>query len=128
MDTIADMLSGITNAGKAGKTTVVLPLSTLKKNIADALVAAGYLKAAATTKDAKHEMLELVLLYTKGEHRIGGVKRISKPSKRVYIGSRDIRPVKFGSGSMFLSTPKGILTDKEARKEMVGGEVLFEIW
>jgi small subunit ribosomal protein S8 len=54
--------------------------------------------------------------------------KISKPSKRVYVGVKDIRPVKFGSGSLFLSTPKGILTDKQARKELVGGEALFEIW
>jgi small subunit ribosomal protein S8 len=129
MDTIANMLSGIKNAGKAKKETVIIPFSAFKQELAKSLVEAGYLKAQHTTKIGAHQGLELVLMYDKdGEATIVDVKRISKPSKRVYVGVKDIRPVKFGSGSLFLSTPKGILTDKQARKELVGGEALFEIW
>jgi small subunit ribosomal protein S8 len=128
MDQLANMLSGIKNAGKANKETVIIPFSTLKQEIAKSLVANGYLKAQHETKIGKHKGLELVLMYEAGEHKVVDVKRISKPSRRVYYGVRDIRPVKFGSGALFLSTPKGILTDKQARKELVGGEALFEIW
>jgi small subunit ribosomal protein S8 len=129
MDKIANMLSGIKNAGKARKETVVAPFSKLKLEIAKSLVAAGYLKAVKEITIGNHPGLELVLMYNKdGEHRIGDVKRVSKSSKRVYKGVKDIKPVKFGQGTVFLSTPKGILTGKEARKEMVGGEALFEIW
>ncbi len=129
MDTIANMLSGMNNAGKARKETVVIPLSKLKLNIAKALQTLGYVKAANIKKVGNHEMLEIVLFYEKdGSHKIKGSKRVSKPSKRVYLGVSDIKPVKFGTGALFISTPKGILTDREARKEMVGGEALFQIW
>ena len=99
-----------------------------KQEIAKSLVESGYLKAQHITKIGAHNGLELVLMYKDGEHAVTNVKRVSKPSRRVYLGAKDIRPVKFGSGSLFLSTPKGILTDKQARKELVGGEVLFNIW
>jgi len=128
MDTIANMLSGVKNAGKANKETVVLPFSKLKNEIAKALVANGYLKAVREIKVGEHSALELVLSYKDGSPKIQDLKRVSKPSKRVYLGVKSIKPVKFGTGTLFLSTPKGILTDKEARKEMVGGEALFEIW
>lgn len=128
MDKIADMLSGIKNAGKANKETLIIPFSALKQEIAKSLVEAGYLKAQHETKIKNHKGLELVLQYEDGSHRVINVKRISKPSRRVYYGVRDIKPVKFGKGALFLSTPKGILTDKQARKELVGGEALFEIW
>ena len=128
MDKIANMLSGIKNAGKAKKETVIVPFSSLKQEIAKSLVESGYIKAQHETKIGAHKGIEIVLLYQEGDHRIVDLKRISKPSRRVYYGVKDIRPVKFGKGSLFLSTPKGILTDKQARKEMVGGEALFEIW
>ncbi len=128
MDTIANMLSGITNAGKANKETIVVPFSKLKFEIAKSLSESGYLKAAKETALGNHKGIELVLAYKDGSHVISGIKRVSKPSKRVYRGVKDIKPVKFGSGTLFLSTPKGILTDREARKGQVGGEALFEIW
>ncbi len=129
MDTIANMLSGVKNAGKAHKETVIIPFSNLKSEIAKVLVTSGYLKAVKEVKIGDHPGLELVLMYNKdGEHAIADAKRISKPSRRVYKGVKDIKPVKFGSGTLFLSTPKGILTGAQARKEMVGGEALFEIW
>lgn len=128
MDIIANMLSGIRNAGNAQKETIIIPFSKLKLEIAKSLVENGYLKAAHETKLGNHKGLELVLMYKDGEHVITGAKRVSKPSRRVYNKVKDIRRVKFGYGTLFLSTPKGILTDKTARKEMVGGEALFEIW
>jgi small subunit ribosomal protein S8 len=129
MDTIANMLSGVTNAGKANKETVTVPFSKLKSEIAKAMAAHGFVKAVHETKIGNHKGLELVIMYDKdGLPKIGGVKRVSKPSRRVYKGAKDIKPVKFGSGTLFLSTPKGILTGAQARREMVGGEALFEIW
>ena len=128
MDIIANMLSGIRNAGNAQKETIIIPFSKLKLEIAKSLVENGYLKAAHETKLGNHKGLELVLMYKDGEHVITRGKRVSKPSRRVYNKVKDIRRVKFGYGTLFLSTPKGILTDKTARKEMVGGEALFEIW
>ncbi|MEN9852690.1 MAG: hypothetical protein RI996_633 [Candidatus Parcubacteria bacterium] len=129
MDQIANMLSGIKNAGKAKKETVIAPFSKLKLEIAKSLVSAGYIKAVKEITIGAHPGLELVLMYNKdGEHIIVDIKRISKPSRRVYKGTKDIKPVKFGQGTLFLSTPKGILTGKQARKELVGGEALFEIW
>jgi small subunit ribosomal protein S8 len=129
MDTIANMLSGVKNAGKANKETVIVPFSKLKSEIAKAMAAQGFVKAVHETKIGNHKGLELVVMYDKdGQPSISGIKRISKPSCRVYKGAKDIKPVKFGSGTLFLSTPKGILTGAQARKEMVGGEALFEIW
>lgn len=128
MDTIANMLSGVTNAGKANKETVTVPFSNLKSEIAKAMHTHGFIKAVHETKIGNHKGLEIVIMYKDGSPRICGVKRVSKPSRRVYKGTNDIKPVKFGAGTLFMSTPKGILTGREARKEMVGGEALFEIW
>jgi small subunit ribosomal protein S8 len=128
MDQIANMLSGVMNAGKANKEVIVVPFSNLKFEIAKVLVETGYIKASNETKLGNHKGLEIVLAYKDGAHIIGGIKRISKPSRRVYKGVNDIKPVKFGSGTLFLSTPKGILTGKKARENQVGGEALFEIW
>jgi small subunit ribosomal protein S8 len=129
MDGIANMINGLQNAGRAHKETVSIPYSIFKDEIAKALTKAGYIKTSRKVQgEGAKVQLELVLEYKNKDHVIHGARRISKPSKRVYMGVRDIRPVKFGSGALLFSTPKGILTDKEARKEMVGGEALFEIW
>lgn len=128
MDQIANMINGIKNAGTAQKEVVRVPFSKFKLQIAEALKNAGYVKAAREVQDGSKKFVEVVLNYKNKEHVILGVKRISKPSKRVYVAVKDIRPVKFGTGSLFVSTPKGVMTEKEARKEMVGGEALFEIW
>lgn len=128
MDKIADMLIAIKNAGNAGKETLMLPYSNYRADIARALFQAGYVKSYAQKKMKKGDKLEIDVLYKKDETpRISYVKRISKPSRRLYTGVKGIYPVKQGFGDLFLSTPKGILTGKEARKEMVGGEILFEI-
>ena len=109
------------------KETVALPISRMKLSIAEILVREGYL-AGIDPKSKKTNTLEVSLSYKDGRPAISGVKRISKPSRRVYQGVRDLKPVKRGRGLLVLSTPAGILTGKDARAQNVGGEALFEIW
>ena len=90
---------------------------------------AGYVKAVEKKGKKVKKTLDIMLVYTQGgEPKIQGVKRISKPGRRLYKSVHDITSVRYGSGALILSTPKGIKTDKEARKEKIGGEALFEIW
>lgn len=125
-DPIADFIIRIKNAGKAGKESVLLPYSKVKEAIANVLVSEGYLKSVSKKKN--NSALELVLNYHNGESKIKEVERISKTSRRVYCGFEDIHPMKGGFGKTIFSTPKGILTDRQAIKEKVGGEILFKIW
>ena len=127
MDPIANMLIAIKNAGLVNKTSVVMPSSKMKLAVLELLKKEGYVKAVNVTNDIK-PTVEVALSYVNKSPRITDVKRVSKPSKRVYTGVKDIASVKYGHGLAVLSTPKGIMTDKEARKEMVGGEILFKIW
>ena len=127
MDPIANMLVAIKNAGSVKKASITLPHSKMKEAIASLLKEEGYIKTYKVDGDVK-KSLEIVLEYKGNAPRVTDVKRISKSSKRVYTGVKDIAPVKYGHGLCVLSTPKGIMTDKLARKEMVGGEVLFTIW
>ena len=127
MDPIANMLVAIKNAGNVNKASITVPYSKMKEAILSVLKEEGYVKTYHVTGDAK-KSLEIVLEYKGNAPRITDVKRISKSSKRVYTGVKDITPVKYGHGICVLSTPKGIMTEKLARKEMVGGEVLFTIW
>lgn len=127
MDTIANMLNGIKNAGLVKKTSITLPHSKVKGAILDLLKKEGYIKTYHVVEGAK-PTLEVVLEYKNDAPRISGVARVSKPSKRVYVGVKDIASVKYGHGTAVLSTPKGIMTGKEARKEQTGGELLFTIW
>ena len=128
-DTIGDFIIRLKNAGVVGKATVSLPYLKLRHAVADKLVEAGYVAAAtAKGKQVQEKTLEVTLRYENGEHRISGVKRISKPGRRLYTKVADIYPVKFGKGHMILSTPAGILTNDEAREKKVGGEQLFIIW
>lgn len=128
MDKIADMLVAIKNAGNAGKATVTLPYSVYKANIARALFGEGYIKSYAHKKLKSGDQLEVDVLYVNNKPRITQVKRISKPSRRLYASVKQLHPVKQGHGAVFLSTPKGIMTGAQAKKDMVGGELLFEIW
>lgn len=121
------MLIAIKNAGAVKKTTVTVPHSKMKEAIAAVLKEEGYIKTYKVDGDVK-KSLEIVLEYKGSSPRVNDVKRVSKSSKRVYTGVKEITPVKYGHGISVLSTPKGIMTDKVARKEMVGGEVLFTIW
>ncbi len=128
-DPIANMITSMKNGALVSKKTVVIPFSKLKYSIAQCLKEHGYI-AGASKKTEKNNMnvLEIELAYTDAGAKIHDVKRVSKPSRRTYLGVHDIRSVKNGHGMLVLSTPKGILSDKEARKEAVGGEALFMIW
>lgn len=126
-DPIADFITRLKTAGKARKETVSLPYSKLKEEIAKVLVADGYLKSVSAKKK-ENGILEVEMNYHNGESKIKDVERISKSSRRIYIGFADIHPARGGVGKAILSTPKGILTDRQAIKEKVGGEVLFKIW
>lgn len=125
-DPIADLLVRLQNASRVRKERVSLPLSQIKLSIAHVLQKEGYVSAVEASK--KDRTLLIALAYAGQRPAISGVKRISKPSRRMYLGVRDVRPVKRGHGLLVLSTPAGILTGKEAREKRVGGEVLFEIW
>jgi len=128
-DTVGDFIIQLKNAGMVGRAHVSLPYSKLKQSIADKLVAEGFILKAEKQGKKIGKTLEVALKYdVKGDHHIRGVKRVSKPGRRLYIKATDIYPVKFGKGRLFLSTPAGILTGDEARKQNVGGEQLFIIW
>lgn len=128
-DPIADFIIRLKNAGAVKKASVSVPFSMLKMAVAEKLKDAGYLKAVEKKGKKVRKTLDVVLEYNeRGTHKIAGMRRISKPGRRVYKSVREIRPIRYGHGTLILSTPKGIKTDTEARKEKVGGEALFEIW
>ncbi|MDH5442078.1 MAG: 30S ribosomal protein S8 [Candidatus Nomurabacteria bacterium] len=129
MDPISNMLITIKNGGHAGKETVMTPYSNIKAEIARVLFDTGYIKSYAK-KDRSNgaHQLEIGIETKEGTPRISNVQRVSKPSRRIYFGAKDIHPVKYGHGMIVLSTPKGILTGDEAKSEHVGGEALFKIW
>ena len=106
----------------------MVPFTKFTGEIAKTLFNAGYLASYAKKSRVKGDVLELGVLYVDTKPRISDVKRVSKSSRRVYVGVHDVKAVKNGRGLLVLSTPKGILTGDEARKEHVGGEALFEIW
>jgi small subunit ribosomal protein S8 len=129
MDPIADMLVRIKNAQAAHKETVAFGYSKIKWEIAKLLEHAAYIAAVNKKGKKNRKLVEVSLLYdAQGAPKIVGVKRVSSPGRRVYKGSRDIYPIRNGAGVALYSTPKGVLLDKDARKEKVGGEVLCEIW
>ena len=125
-DPISDFIVRLQNASRAGRSSVTLPTSKMKAAIAAVLEREGYLSDVEVSP--REPKLTVSLAYKNGRPAISGVKRISKPSRRLYMGVRDIHPVKRGHGLVLLSTPKGILTGKEAGEARVGGEILFEIW
>jgi small subunit ribosomal protein S8 len=126
-DKIADMLIQIKNAGKAGKKFVSVPHSIFLFSVAEALLRGGYIASVSQKGKKTKKIIEIEVAYKEGNPKIKDVKRISKLSRRVYYGFREIKPVKAGYGVLMLSTPKGILTGEEAKKENVGGEALFKI-
>ena len=127
-DTVGDFIVRLTNAGAVKRDVISIPFSNLKLAIAEKLQQAGYITAVEKKGKKVKKTLEVTLKYTNGKPTISGVKRVSKPGRRMYQSVSEIRPVRYGTGSLILSTPKGIMTDKEARKENVGGEALFQIW
>ena len=128
-DPVGDFIVRLTNAGAVHKEAVSVPYSRLKHAIADKLVERGFLVSAKMHGKKVKKTLEVGLRYREdGSAFIRGVKRVSKPGRRLYTKSAEIYPVKFGKGLMVLSTPSGILAGDEARKQKVGGEQLFIIW
>ena len=128
-DPIADMLTRIRNAIKAGFDSVDIPGSKLKTELARSLKTEGFIKNYKYLKDGKQGILRIYLKYGEGRSSIIlGLERVSKPSRRVYVKSKEIKPVLNNMGISILSTSKGIMTDKQARKNKVGGEILCNVW
>ena len=127
-DAIADMLTRIRNAGSAGHPTVEVPASNLKKAIAQILLDEGYIESFDVAEDNKQGMINITLKYSGKKHVISGIKRISKPGLRAYADKDNLPNVLGGLGIAIVSTSKGVMTDKKARKMGVGGEVLAYIW
>ena len=128
MDKIANMLIMIKNGNRASHENITVPYSKLKHAIAACLHKEGYIASFSKKTKKNHPVLEVELAYQDDAPKVTDVKRVSKPSRRMYVAAKDIRLVKNGHGIMVLSTPKGILSGRDARKEMVGGEVLFTLW
>ncbi len=128
-DVIGDFIIRLQNAGLIGKASASIPYSVFKMAVAEKLKDAGYVKGVEKKGKKVRKTLDVMLKYDdKGTHAIQGIKRVSKPGRRMYKSVLEIHPVRYGRGALILSTPKGVMTDKEARKEKVGGEALFEIW
>jgi len=129
VDPIADFINQLQNAGKVKREIVSVPYSKFKFAVAHKLKDAGYIKSVSKRGKKTRKCVEVELSYDEGGvSKIHGAIRVSKPSRRIYERADKIKSVKYGVGSLILSTPKGVLTDKEARKENVGGEALFKIW
>ena len=127
-DPIADMLTRIRTANSARHETVDVPASNMKKSIAEILKAEGYIKNYQVIEDGKQGVIRIALKYAGKEKVISGLKRVSKPGLRIYAGKDELPKVLKGLGIAIISTSKGVMTDKAARKEGVGGEVLAFIW
>ena len=126
------MLNQIKNAQARGYGEVVLPFSKMKFEIAGILKNKGFIaevqKKKRKTKKSEFDTLDVELKYNNGAGAISGIKLISKPSRRIYAGKRDLKAVKDGYGIAVVSTPKGLMTSDDAKKSGLGGEILFEIW
>lgn len=127
-DKIADMLTRIRNAAAANHPTVDIPASKLKTNIAQILVNEGYIKSFETVKGEVEDQIRVTLKYVGRQPAITGIKRISKPGLRIYSNAADMPKVLDGLGIAIVSTSNGIMTDKTARQQKVGGEVLAYVW
>ena len=128
-DPIADMLTRIRNANSAKHETVDVPASNLKKAIAQILLEEGYIKSFQIVDDGTQGVIRITLKYLGNKEKvISGLRRVSKPGLRVYAGAEELPQVLRGLGIAIISTSKGVMTDKKARKEHVGGEVLAFVW
>ena len=128
-DVIADMLTRIRNANDAKHESVDVPASNLKKSIAQILLEEGYIKNFQIVEDGKQGIIRVTLKYAAGKQKvIHGLRRVSKPGLRIYSNCEDMPKVMNGLGIAIVSTSKGIMTDKKARRENVGGEVLAFVW
>ncbi len=127
-DPIADLLTRIRNAQSARHGSVEIPASNMKKSICQILVDEGYVRSFNVTEDGKQGIIRVTLRYVEGEPVIKGLKRVSKPGLRIYSNAEELPKVMKGLGIAVVSTSKGIMTDRAARKENVGGEVLAFVW
>ena len=128
-DPVADMLTRIRNANNAKHETVDVPASNMKKSIAQILLDEGYIKAFQVVEDGTQGVIRITLKYNAGKEKvISGLRRVSKPSLRVYVGADELPRVLRGLGIAIVSTSKGVMTDKKARQAHVGGEVLAFVW
>lgn len=127
-DTIGDTLNRIKTAGAAGKETISVPFSNIIANILEVLQTEGFIKGFTKKGKKVIKTIDVELMYVDGKPRINGTERISRPSRRMYGKASELTTVRQGYGALVLSTPKGILTDKDARTQKVGGELLFKIW
>lgn len=128
MDQISEMLCAIRNAQAVLKPTVVVPFSEFKNEIMKIFEKEGFIEKTEKKGKKAKKTIEITLKYKDGAPAISGLKRISKPGQRIYIDRREIKPVMGGYGISLISTSKGLLTNKEARKQRVGGELICEIW
>ena len=127
-DVIADMLTRIRNASNAKHETVDVPASNMKKAIAEILNEEGYIEGFKVIEDGKQGIIRITLKYVNKQKAIKGIRRVSKPGLRVYTNCEDMPKVMNGLGVAIISTSKGIMTDRKARKENIGGEVLAFVW
>ena len=127
-DTIADLLTRIRNANAAKHDSVEIPASNMKKAIVEILLEEGYIKNYQVIEDGKQGIIRVTLKYAQGEKVLTGLKRVSKPGLRIYAGAEELPKVLKGLGIAIISTSKGVMTDKKARKENIGGEVLAFVW
>ena len=127
-DPVADMLTRIRNAGSAKHATVDVPASNMKKAIAEILLEEGYIKNYQIINDGLQGIIRITLKYNGGEKAITGLRRVSKPGLRVYAGADELPRVLKGLGIAIVSTSRGVMTDKAARKLHIGGEVLAFVW
>lgn len=128
MDPIANMLTSIRNASLARKESVRVPYSVLKHRLADVLRMSGYIGPVAVADAGPQKVLEMTLLYRDGVPCIQGIERVSKPSRRWYVRRDELPRVLSGLGVAVISTSQGLMTDREARKRGVGGEVICKVW
>ncbi|MFH1422631.1 MAG: 30S ribosomal protein S8 [Planctomycetota bacterium] len=128
-DPIADMLTRIRNANAIRHESIDVPSSKMKQRIAEVMKREGYIKELALIEQKPQNILRITLKYGPDKEKIlNGLERVSKPGRKVYYGVKDIKPVLGGTGIKIVSTPKGILSDRECRKLKVGGECLCTIW
>jgi small subunit ribosomal protein S8 len=127
-DPIADMLTRIRNAAAAKKSELVLPYSKFKQNLGQLLFKQGFIGVVSEGVDGKHKTLKISLKYSAGESVIAGIKRVSKPGQRIYLPADRLPRTNSGYGVTVVSTSKGLMTDKEARKAKMGGEVVCQVW
>ena len=127
-DPIADMLTRIRNANSARHDTVDVPASNMKKSIAQILLDEGYIKAFQVVEDGTQGVIRITLKYNAGKEKVIGLRRVSKPGLRVYVGADELPRVLRGLGIAIVSTSKGVMTDKAARAAHIGGEVLAFVW